>query len=293
MRYVAALLVLVGCGRIGFDASGGVGDGGGGDGGDGGDVDAAASCTTWGPPVRIAELASAADDYESSLHPDGSLLVMSSYRTGPSLLYVSTLQGGTWSTPTHEAVLSGVSQSYGPSWNAAGDRLYFASDRSGEMRIYVAAFDGLDFAAPSLAPGLTGVEGEAPYVTSNEQEMVFSTPALPGPVRLMRAGRATALDPWGAVELIAELDVPVGNGWPTITADGLTLYFERDTGVTTDIYRATRPTRDAPFAPGTIVTELSSADEDGDPELTRDGRTMLMASKRGTGDADIYIAACL
>jgi hypothetical protein len=55
---------------------------------------------------------------------------------------------------------------------------------------------------------------------------------------------------------------------------------------------ATRPTPADPFGPATLVTEIDPAGTstgDGDPDLSRDGRTLMFASQRpGTGGFDLF-----
>jgi len=67
---------------------------------------------------------------------------------------------------------------------------------------------------------------------------------------------------------------------PTLAADELEIYFVSPNGGVNDIWRSQRATVDDSWQAASIVTELSSAAADEDPDLSPDGLTMYLSSDR-------------
>jgi Tol biopolymer transport system component len=132
----------------------------------------------------------------------------------------------------------------------------------------------------------------APAISHDQLELIYAQAGSPV---LRRATRATTADPWVDLAPIPELTAYAADS-VTFAPDDLTIYFSGTTGATSDIFVASRPARDAPFGPASVVDELSDpAAADLDPDLSADGSTMVFASDRagGSGKADIYIATRL
>lgn len=62
--------------------------------------------------------------------------------------------------------------------------------------------------------------------------------------------------------------------------DGLRLYFDSGRGGNEDLYVTSRASRDAPFGPPTVITELMTSSDETDPSLTDDELEMLFTSDR-------------
>jgi Tol biopolymer transport system component len=81
---------------------------------------------------------------------------------------------------------------------------------------------------------------------------------------------------------------------PSMTFEGLELYFASTTGGQTDIWVSTRTVATDPWGPSTMVAELSSAQNDRAPEVSVDGLTMYLASDRvgdgGGSGMRIYVS---
>lgn len=82
---------------------------------------------------------------------------------------------------------------------------------------------------------------------------------------------------------------------PSATADLLELYFNssRSGGIgATDIWFTTRPTRTSPWAAPQLVANINTASNEGPPEISPDGLTLMFSSDRGggAGGHDIYVA---
>jgi Tol biopolymer transport system component len=101
-------------------------------------------------------------------------------------------------------------------------------------------------------------------------------------------GRATdaELPNFNVPVLIAEVSDPLTDDDPTITGDGLELYFASERGGAAtgyaDIYVSTRVTTFSAWTAPVPVVELNSTDEDQSPGITPDGLTMYFSSRRPT-----------
>lgn len=142
----------------------------------------------------------------------------------------------------------------------------------------------------------------SPSMTDDGLELYFGA-EVDGVGAIWRAQRASRHDAWGAAQAIPEVapgtvDAPGGDWDPFRSGDGLTLLFAstRDSGDIgdmhpdeTNIWQSTRPGATRPWGPPTLVAELSSAGNERQPQLTRDGRTLVFVSDR-TGDDELYMA---
>ncbi len=248
----------------------------------------------WDAPRPITELNTNREESEPALHPDGTTLVFASDRNGGTdRLYTSTRSQSGWSAPTVISALNSGSGDGGPSWNAAGTRLYFSSFRSGPLRLYEVSFANGAFGEPVRVAGLESlVESLAPTVRGDELEMFFSSRLSPS--RIEYATRPTRTSAWTPMGNVPELVDSLEHGYPGITSDGLTLYFEIQRPGGFFIGRTTRESLTQPFGPISPVTELDATGSHGDPAPSFDGGLMLFASDRmNPGDFDIYISTRL
>jgi hypothetical protein len=279
-------LMACGCGRIGFNAVPAVllADAEPAD-----TRDAACTWSSWSAPQRIVELSSVDDDWEPALSPDGMQIVYVRSNATSATLETSLLFGTTWSAPIAIASLDTVQYDYGPAWNAAGSRLYFVSDRA-TTALYTSAVTGSAFAAPAQVMGLAGIVPAGPTLSTDELEMFYTVNPSAGVSHVARATRTTTSDVWADQGTVSELSVSAGIGWPSLSADGLTIYLEDDAGAF-GIYSATRPAVGATFSTPTLVTELDTAGRNGDPEISRDGTTMIFSSNRApSAGYDLFVS---
>jgi len=103
--------------------------------------------------------------------------------------------------------------------------------------------------------------------------------------------KRAALDaPWQApVNLGKKINTTDGELDPSISADGLTLYFDRDEAT---IYEATRSSVDAPWDNAEVViSSLNGPTDDYYPYISNDGLSLYFCSDRpsGFGSMDIYV----
>jgi Tol biopolymer transport system component len=108
---------------------------------------------------------------------------------------------------------------------------------------------------------------------------------------------ATRSDPeedFGAAERVASIDTDDGEGSPSISADGLTLYFTSNrpggAGVN-DLWVATRAAPTEEFSEVTRLAGVSSIWEERSPSISADGLTLYFTSNRPPSeDEDIWVA---
>jgi hypothetical protein len=95
---------------------------------------------------------------------------------------------------------------------------------------------------------------------------------------------------FGTPKKVAGINTSANEDDPSLTGDMLELYFERDG----DIFRATRTQVIDPWGAAQQVTQLSTADEESNPEVLPDGLTIYLSSFRpdvdAQGDHDIFVA---
>lgn len=292
MRWVVALVagMSVGCGRLSFDPLGGEGLGD-----DAGPLvdappdDLGAPACAFPAPVPAIGLNTPANEWEVAFHPNGELIVFTSTNlTGDAQLFTArqTAPGEfTDVAPVTDLNQGGQIVDAGPAWNGDGTRLYFASTRDGNERCYVSEYTAAtnSFGPPSILVGI----GDCLSITvsADEREIFFSNFAGD----LSYATRAGASGPFTDQGLFAAAGAGT-NGWPSLSRDGLTLYWERDSAGVGSAYFSTRPSLTDAWSPGAPVPELDGI-EAGDPEISPDGR--ILATSRVVGiTTDIFMSVC-
>jgi Tol biopolymer transport system component len=273
---------LVGCGRIGFGA-----------GGTDGSIDAVdavdAVCPThWGTPVQLPSPSSGSLEYGPGLSGDGLELYFESSRSGGNDIWVSTRAtlADTFGDPKMSGV-SSVSEDIAPFVSADGRTLYFASNRSGADRLYYATRAGSsgEFGVPLLVPGLEVKAVRGATISSGGDEIFYATSPTSGITRAVLVQGGFQID-----RQLTELGMTAR--FPSLSADGLTLYFGATGPSSSDLFTATRPAIGVVFT-GPMLFELSDAIAfDGDPDISKDGQTLVFASERpgGEGSGDLWIS---
>jgi Tol biopolymer transport system component len=146
------------------------------------------------------------------------------------------------------------------------------------------------FSAPvPISVSTADFEG-TPALSSDGLELFFKStrPGGVGGQDLWTATRTTTALPWSTPVNVTELNSPADDTGPTLTADGLTMWFEssRTGGLgDVDIYVATRPARGAPWSAPVLVTELSSISGDGAPHVSPSGLIIYQHSSRSGSNA--------
>src|SRR6185503_11100138 len=202
------------------------------------------------PPTLVAELASLADDTTFDVSPDGLTIYFASDRAaaGNRDIYVATRASRTspWSTPTRVDELASPADESGASELADGLHLVFSSGRGGTGDLYIATRTAKDqpWQAPAAIPGLSDPSyDESQFWTNADATVIYFTSAdAPGAAGsdVWFTTRASATDPFGPIQRIPELDGPLEDADPWLTADQRTMLFSSHRTGGGDIYQATR-----------------------------------------------------
>ena len=293
MRRGFVLLVVTACGRIDFDPVTAMTRDGAPDGDAPGTADACAlgpfgPVTSLGPTVN-----SVSHEYGPTLSADGLTIVFHSDRVGGmgvNDLYMSTRASTAdpFGVASALTTLNSTSDEDSPWLSGDGLTLYFSSTRAAvSKRLYVTtrATTASPWAAPALVPGFASEEVSGVALGPDGNEMFYNHES--GGVLMMRG----TLVPPTVLGPVTELNQG-GDGYPSLSSDGLTIYWERDLAGTDDVYTATRPTVGAAFANLAVVSTSLPGLNDDDPEISRDGQTLVFASDRpgGVGLFDLYMA---
>lgn len=96
---------------------------------------------------------------------------------------------------------------------------------------------------------------------------------------------------FGTPRNLTEFNTAAAEGGPSISADGLTIYFDSDRlgGLGNgDIWYATRPDICFPFGPSMNLTEVNSEVLDANPSISRDGLELYFARSIRPSDPQTY-----
>ncbi len=150
------------------------------------------------------------------------------------------------------------------------------------------------FGTPVLVASLntTGDEG-APRFTADELQAVLNrTNAGSSDSDLYSADRASTSAAFGSAVLMSAESSTSQDYNPTLTGDGLTLFFD-STRAGSHIYVATRSSTVASFGAPSLAANINSGSADVQPFITEDGQELWFTSNRpnGLGLYDIYRAA--
>jgi Tol biopolymer transport system component len=299
VRVVLAWCVLAGCGRIGFrelsrsDDAFAPGD-------------VTARCAQWSSfaaPVRIAELGSPTDDWGPHIAADDLTIYLFSTRAGSIGnfdLFSATRATATaaFLTPVAMAVVNSTANERMPSVTADGLTLVFTSNRTGGMGMddvwwATRATTSDAFGPPTVIPNVNSPGDELNASISNNGLRLYISSNRSGSQDIFVADRATASDPFGAPQPIAELDSASFERYVSVSDDELEAFLVTDrAGMGDDIFYATRPDLASPWSAPVRLDELDTPMDDVGPSLSRDGTTLYFnydAVSAG-GNAEVYAA---
>ena len=171
-----------------------------------------------------------------------------------------------------------------------GQQDIFVATRPNEKALWDAPVNAGGVINDSLGDDFSlrlSTDGKALYFASNRSGGF-------GKGDLYVATRASRSDPWSrAVNLGPLLNTDAFEAFPTPSADGLTLYFNRSTtfdSQDSDIWETSRASPDAPWtAPRKVSGSINSERAEFSPALSVDGNTMYFASSRG-GSIELWVA---
>lgn len=153
------------------------------------------------------------------------------------------------------------------------------------------------FRAPELIAELAapGANDDDPSLTGDLLELYFKSDRVGSlDYDIWRSVRATAEDPWGPAERVAELSSEVYDASPEVSFDGLVLYFSssRAAGVGgVDLYVSTRASRSEPWAEPSLVVELSSSGDEWAPAVSADHTSVVITRSTDGRSLDLFGAS--
>jgi hypothetical protein len=115
--------------------------------------------------------------------------------------------------------------------------------------------------------------------------------ALDGGGDIGDAGPSDAGQPFGTPQVLTGLR---GGAFdvqdPAMNKEELDLYFTSPTGGQNDIWVARRTLTSDPWGSGALLTEVSSPQNDEDPEISPDGLNLFLSSDRGGDGMHLYVS---
>jgi hypothetical protein len=272
-------------------------------------------------PVNLGPIVnSSVEDSGPCISADGLSLYFQSRRPGGlggNDIWVTTRKATkvSWTIPINLGPpFNTTSSDQNPQLSVDGLELYFTSDRpggSGNLDIFVATRKTKDETwgqAVNLGPKVNSATAEIdPSISANGLTLYFSDaiwqqprPGGVGGPDIWMTTRKSKDAPWDpAVNLGPTINTPGTDVAPSISIDGLTLYFASNRGRSKynqpDLWMTTRKSTDAPWGLpinlGPMVNN-PSAGEWG-PNISRDGSTLYFVSidsvsGSGHGKADLW-----
>jgi Tol biopolymer transport system component len=172
--------------------------------------------------------------------------------------------------------------------------LYFVSTRgggSGDVFVARRADRAAAFgAATAVPPASTTTEEFHSYVRPDGKVLYYAAALATGNFDLYEA--SVTASGVGSPKPLTTLNTADAEAYPVISADGLTIFFDRTNSHDGDIWVAHRATVDAVFAAPTPVAELNGASTETPTWLSPDGCSLYFGSDRsGPGSStDIWVA---
>jgi hypothetical protein len=261
----AVLLALTAsaCGRIGFgdelapgahdvDAS----------------VDAPCRTSMWQPVRPLDELDSSATDWSLAFGLGTKQIVFESDRNRRNdfdlFLSVRDDVSGRYGAPRELTELNTRANEQAPSLSENGLELYYGAP-TGIMRATRTSLN-----APFAAPALVIEGGTGPDLGAGDLALVYTSLDGNRP-RFMIRSRSSASTAFSAPpKIIDALPVPDGTGWPSLSSDGLEMFYQ--TGSDTPINTARRPDLASPFASPAPIVSLGNG---ADPDVSSDDQWLL------------------
>jgi hypothetical protein len=255
-------------------------------------------CSSFGPwssPALVAGLNDPMLDEETpALSPDGTMIVFARLPSGGgSDLYMATFDGTSASNVRPIAVAATAGYEESPAWRPDGTQLYFLL--GGE--VFVSDFDAaLDPpfgpVRPMVAPP---AEFHRPRFRADHLEVFdFHDHASTGNSEIVHSVRGGPGAAWPAHTPIAPIaDGPSTNTTPTVSGDGLTLYFSTDrfSAGSYQLYQTTRASLTAPFS-GSLVPVAGIGESIRHPDISRDQTLLVFARYEPSSDILVSQRSC-
>ncbi len=200
--------------------------------------------------------------------------------------------------------INGPADDWGPSISPDGLSLFFGSGRTGgygNMDIYMTTRLSTDddWGVPvNLGPTVNSSSRDLePDISADGLELYFESrrPGGSGLADIWVTKRATKDDDWGApVNLGPLINTSDGDGEPSISLDGLELYFVTDSGGfggDSDLFVSTRENSSTDWGIPVILAQVNPPGGEWCPNISADGRVLVFGvSQSYTSQGDIWMA---
>ena len=256
----------------------------------------------WSAPANLESLPGSSPNINTpavdgcaSLSRDGLTLVFNSNKTGNFELYFAkrSSPGEGFGEPVRLPAPVNSSANESCATLAPGNRLYFASDREDPAYdLYVSKLGPDGWSAPqNLGPNINRrgwlEESAAFYEDSDGHDVMVYSSRRPdgsdGAIYESVDGGPASLVPGGP-------NSSASDNRPSITRDGLTMFFDSDRYGTLgnyDLYYSTRSSTSQPFGPAIHLESLSSPGFDARPYISFDGTMLIFSSGRPGGTSPV------
>jgi Tol biopolymer transport system component len=174
--------------------------------------------------------------------PDGSLLVFRHNMPGDDLYEASRITPDTFASAVAITNLNSAS-TVQPFLPLVGNEMFFSSSRTGGGDLYRTTRTGTTFATPTQVTELSTASDEGdPVLAPDGLTLYFRSdrPGGPGGYNIYVATRPTTADPFGAAQLVPNVNSDADDGPSWISPDGCRLYISSARAGTNDIYVSTR-----------------------------------------------------
>ena len=261
-----------------------------------------------GPTVN-----SSADEYDPAISADELELYFNSYRPGglgEADLWVTTrkTKADPWGSSVNLGpTVNSPAGDKAPSLSADGLSLYFSSGRPAgiggqDLWVTTRKTRSSPWGQPAnLGPTVNSAANEhSPYISADDLTLYFAEQ----PDQLERPGgsgngdiwvttRKTKRDPWGTpVNLGPTVNSSAWDQAPSISDDGLSLYFDSERGGVDEsaIWVTKRKNTSEPWGTPVKLGPVVNADWEANPDISRDGSTLYFVSTRpgGSGGSDLW-----
>lgn len=216
---------------------------------------------------------------------------------GTDLPHADAAPLGAFGVPVTLAALNSAAADDDPSLTGDQLEIYFASYRPGgpgPENLYrsTRSTTASEWSAPELVAELNSTSYDCtPRVSLDGLSLRFAS-MRSGNFELYVSTRASRSSLWGPPALEPALASGADDYGGSLSESGLTLAFYSDRGGDHDLYLATRATLSSPWGAPVELSELSTAFEEGGPQLDATEKVIFFFSTRpgGKGDRDLWTA---
>ncbi len=149
------------------------------------------------------------------------------------------------------------------------------------------------FGTPVLVPGVNGTTGNDGTARLSPDELtIYFYSDRSGSRDIFSATRASRSDPFGTPRAVPGVNTSAADQWPSVTADGLSMYIESTLNGPYQVFVSHRTTSAAEFPTPMLVANVNIGGTNGQTFILPDESALYFASKPGTGGTlDLFRAA--